>query len=106
MLIIANANYFGGSFYIAPEARLDDGRLDAVSIGNAGAFERARMFKMVGKGQHVGYEKVSVRQSPRFELRFEGTLRYELDGEVLSSDEGRMVVESVPSALDVFIPIG
>jgi diacylglycerol kinase (ATP) len=106
MLVIANANYFGGSFHIAPNASLEDGRLDAVSIGNAGPVERARLFRLVGKGRHVGHPKVLVQQSPRFELRFGGTLHYELDGEVLASNEGRLVVESVPSALDVFVPTG
>jgi diacylglycerol kinase (ATP) len=106
MLVIANANYFGGSFHIAPEASLDDGLLDAVSIGNAGPLERARLFGLVGKGRHGGHEKVLIQQSARFELRFEGTLRYELDGEVLASDAGRLVVESVPAALDVFVPAG
>ena len=105
MLVIANANFFGGSFHIAPDADLHDGRLDAVSICNAGPIERARLFGLVGKGRHVGHEKVVVQQSPRFELRFEGTLHYELDGEVLASDAGYLVVESVPAALDVFVPM-
>jgi diacylglycerol kinase family enzyme len=36
-LCVANARYFGGGMKIAPEAKLDDGKFDVVSIGDIGA---------------------------------------------------------------------
>ena len=51
MLTISNANYFGGSFHIAPRASLSDGRLDAVVIRDAGPLTRARLFSTVSKGR-------------------------------------------------------
>src|SRR4030095_12850977 len=36
-LCIANARYFGGGMKIAPNAKLDDGKFDVVSIGDLGA---------------------------------------------------------------------
>jgi diacylglycerol kinase family enzyme len=36
-LCVANARYFGGGMKIAPDAKLDDGRFDVVSIGDIGA---------------------------------------------------------------------
>ncbi len=36
-LCIANARYFGGGMKIAPDAKLDDGKFDVVSIGDIGA---------------------------------------------------------------------
>src|SRR5437660_1230153 len=35
---VANARYYGGAMKIAPDAKLDDGLLDVVSIGDASAF--------------------------------------------------------------------
>ena len=36
-LCVANARYFGGGMKIAPDAKLDDGKFDVVSIGDIGA---------------------------------------------------------------------
>ena len=36
-LCVANARYFGGGMKIAPDAKLDDGKFDVVSVGDIGA---------------------------------------------------------------------
>lgn len=104
MLTVSNANYFGGSFHIAPRASLSDGRLDAVVIRDAGPLTRARLFSTVSKGRHEGDPHIVVRQAPSFTIRFEGELRYEADGEVYAARSSPLVVESVPQALRVCAP--
>ena len=104
MLVVANANYFGGSFHIAPHARLDDGRLDAVSIANGSAFERARLFSLVGRGRHEGHPKVVIKQASRLEVHSEPGWRYEMDGEVYTCEGGRLEIVSVPAALEICAP--
>jgi len=106
MLTVSNANYFGGSFHIAPRASLTDGRLDAVVIKDAGPLTRARLFSIVSKGRHEGDPHIVIRQAPSFAIRFEGTLRYEADGEVHATTTSPLVVESVPGALNVCVPRG
>ncbi len=104
MLTVSNANYFGGSFHIAPRASLSDGRLDAVVIGDAGPLARARLFSIVSKGKHEGDPDIVLKQSRSFTIRFEGTLRYEADGEVYAAASSPLTVESVPQALRVCAP--
>lgn len=104
MLTISNANYFGGSFHIAPRASLSDGRLDAVVIRDAGPLTRARLFSTVSKGRHEGDPHIVARQAASFAIRFEGELRYEADGEVFAARSSPLVVESVPQALRVCAP--
>ncbi len=104
MLVIANANYFGGSFHIAPSASLEDGMLDAVSIYDAGPLARASLFKKVAKGRHEGEEKVRIQQSGAFRIECEGRVRYEVDGEVYTSRGSTLEVQSLPRALTVFVP--
>jgi diacylglycerol kinase (ATP) len=106
MLTVSNGNYFGGSFHIAPAARLDDGRLDAVSIYDAGPIGRAALFSRVSKGTHPGHEKVDIRQAPRFTIGFDAPVRYEIDGDVYDLDGTTLEIEAVARALDVFIPAG
>lgn len=103
MLTISNGNYFGGSFHIAPRASLADGRLDAVAIRDAGPLTRARLFSRVSKGAHQDLPGVVCLQSPSFMLRFEGALRYEMDGEVYASRDS-LAVASMPGALQVCAP--
>jgi diacylglycerol kinase (ATP) len=103
MLTISNANYFGGSFHIAPAAKLDDGKLDLVAIHDAAPLARAKLFGAVGKGKHAGLSGVEFLTAPTFAIHFDGTLRYEADGEVYSSTSP-LVVTSVPHALKVCAP--
>jgi diacylglycerol kinase (ATP) len=103
MLTISNANYFGGSFHIAPRAKLDDGRLDLVAIHDAAPATRAKLFNAVSKGRHEGLAQVEFLTAPSFSIHFDGILRYEADGEVYSSPSP-LVVTSVPAALRVCTP--
>jgi hypothetical protein len=105
MLTISNANYFGGSFHIAPRAKLDDGQLDLVAIHDAAPAARARLFNAVSKGKHEGLREVEFMTGPSFSIHFDGTLRFEADGEVYSSGSP-LVVTSVPAALRVCTPRG
>lgn len=104
MLTISNGNYFGGSFHIAPGARLDDGMLDAVSIFNVAPAGRARVFSQVARGRHYGHRMVEVRQAPRFVVTFDSPVRYELDGEVFTLDGPSLEIEAVKGALSVYVP--
>ncbi len=106
MLTISNANYFGGSFHIAPRASLSDGLLDAVVIRDAGPFTRARLFSSVSKGTHENDPRIVFRQARSFAIRFQGALRYEVDGEVYAALASPLVVESIPHALRVCSPLG
>ena len=53
MLIIANGRNFGGMFQIAPDARIDDGQLDAISILDAPPLTRISMLAAAPSGKHV-----------------------------------------------------
>jgi diacylglycerol kinase (ATP) len=104
MLVIANAKNFGGSFRIAPQASLTDGKLDAVSIHDASAFGRMRLFGAATKGTHAGHAEVRVEQAPQFTLRFAAPPAYETDGEYRRSESAEIVVSCVPKALRVVVP--
>jgi len=104
MLTISNGNYFGGSFHIAPKATLDDGKLDAVSIFDAGPIARVGLFSKVAGGTHHGDKRVRIRQAARFVVRFDTPVRYEIDGDVYELAGTTLEVEVVPRALSVFVP--
>ncbi|MFV2007240.1 MAG: diacylglycerol kinase family protein [Longimicrobiales bacterium] len=103
MLVVANAPNMGGSFLIAPEARLDDGKLDVCAIEDSGPLERLRLFRMAGAGEHGRSDRVTFRQNGAFTIRFTAPEPYEVDGELLMSTSLVAQVDSVPRALRVIV---
>ncbi len=104
MLTISNGRIFGGGFPIAPDAELEDGRLDVCAIADSSPAGRARLFGLAGKGRHGGAREVSLRQGRAFAVRFDRRVRYEVDGDVHQSRAGEVRVDAVPSALSVIVP--
>ena len=101
MLIVANAKHFGGSFHIAPDAELTDGRLDAISILDAPPLSRLGLFVAATRGTHTTNERVVTEQSAGFTLGFAEPPAYETDGEYRRARSAELEVTCVPQALRV-----
>ncbi len=104
MLVVANARNFGGTFRIAPQACLTDGRLDAISIHNAPAWRRVLLFAAAARGTHIALPEVVAEQAPCFTLRFQSPPAYEIDGEYHRASSDELQVTCVPGALRVVRP--
>jgi diacylglycerol kinase (ATP) len=104
MLIIANGQMFGGTFRIAPRARLEDGHLDAMAFSNMSLPERVRMIGRLVRGNHLGSRAVSCTIAGSFRLRFETPPAYETDGEWNRASSAELDVTCIPGALRVLAP--
>jgi diacylglycerol kinase (ATP) len=104
MLVIANARVFGGGFQIAPEASLDDGRLDAMAFANMGFFRRLGVLSALMKGRHTASSEVTALRAARYRLRFERPPAYETDGEWNQARAAQLTIEAAPGALPVLVP--
>lgn len=104
MLTISNGCYFGGGFPIAPGATVDDGKLHACRIVDAGPLERLRLFNRAEKGRHVESQRVEVLDDARFTVTFASPPRFEMDGEVRIAAESTLEVTISPGALPVIVP--
>lgn len=101
ILTITNGKFFGGGFPMAPEAEVQDGRLHACLISDAGPFQRLGLFSAAEKGRHVTSDRTTIHSSSGFRLNFGHPTRFEADGDVfVSSDEG-LDVEVLPGRLEV-----
>jgi diacylglycerol kinase (ATP) len=102
---VANARYYGGAMKIAPDAKLDDGFLDVVSIGDASSFRILSNAPRLYFGAHLRMDEVDhalAKQIVARPLRKDEVVRIELDGEVV----GRLpaTFQVVPLALRVRCP--
>lgn len=105
MVTVSNGPFFGGAILIAPAAELADGMLDACAIGDANALARAALFHQASTGRHVLSPKVHTRRDTGFVLRFETAPKYEVDGDVWQAEGPEVVIEAVPKALRIVVPI-
>ena len=101
MLIIANGRNFGGMFQIAPDARINDGKLDAISILDASPLTRISMLAAAPSGRHVRNPLVLSEQASAFTLTFGAPPAYETDGEYNQAQSSTLEISCVPGALRV-----
>ena len=104
-LCIANARYFGGGMKIAPEAKLNDGQFDVVSIGDLSAAEILANAHQLYLGTHLGMRQVHHTRATRIHAQSadkDVLISLELDGEL----PGRLpaTFEILPRALRVRCP--
>ncbi len=104
MLVFSNGATFGGTFRIAPAARVDDGLLDQVEIGDVHGFARLPLFVRALRGAHVNHPKVHVARRARFDLTFSQPPECDLDGELVQLASRHATVRAVPRALRVAAP--
>jgi len=101
---VANARYFGGGMKVAPNALLDDGLFDLVSIGAMSAATILANSYRLYLGTHLGMRQVGHAHARRVTARAfaNEVVKLEVDGELA----GRLPAEFevLPAALRVRCP--
>ncbi len=100
-IVVANGQWFGGAFRIAPDASVSDGRLDLVAIGDASPLRRAQLFGGAPWGKHVRAAEVVYAQHPRVLLHFNAPPRFQADGELYQARSNTLEISILPKALRV-----
>ena len=104
-LCVANARYYGGAMKIAPNAKLDDGLFDIVTIGDIGAFKILTSAPKLYLGSHLRMDQVAHALGKRLVARAgekEPKIAIELDGEVIGQLPATF--QLVPKALRIRCP--
>lgn len=99
---VANNSTFGGGMRVAPQAELDDGQFDIVTIGEVGKLRYVANLPKVFKGTHVDEEQVSVFRAQHLELTASRPFPVYADGEHLTELPASLRV--LPRALSVLVP--
>jgi YegS/Rv2252/BmrU family lipid kinase len=104
-LCIANARYFGGGMKIAPEAKLDDGLLDVVAVGDLDTLKILTNVYRLYLGTHLGMREVRHAHARRVQVSADKpgeVVSIEVDGELAGVLPATF--EILPRALRVRIP--
>ncbi len=98
----ANSKAYGGGMFLAPDAQLDDGQLDVVSVGEVGKLRYLANLPKVFKGAHLGHEEVTVRRAAEIRIAADRDLEVYADGEHIADLPATISV--LPRALNVISP--
>lgn len=103
---ICNAKCYGGGYYCAPKAVVDDGLVDICMVKKVSRFTFAKLVKDYKAGKHLDNPKfkpyVLYKQGRVVEMEIEKPLYYSIDGETDKSSS--IKIEVVPKALRFVVP--
>lgn len=87
MISVTNGKRAGGGFYIAPEAKPDDGLLDLVMIGPLTSVERLRYLPVIENGKHLGLSFVQYHKVKQVTIKSDEIIALHADGEFFPATE-------------------
>ncbi|MGH2961321.1 MAG: diacylglycerol/lipid kinase family protein [Solirubrobacterales bacterium] len=99
---VANNRAYGGGMLVAPDAELDDGRLDVVMTGQVGKLRFLANLPKVFKGTHAENEEVTILRAAEVEIRADRQFAVYADGDHLV--DLPVTVRVLPRALGVIAP--
>lgn len=99
---VANNKAYGGGMLVAPDASLDDGEFDIVTIRDHNRLRFLANLPKVFKGTHVNEDEVRVFRASQLELTASRPFPVYADGEHLT--ELPVTVRVLPRALSVLVP--
>lgn len=101
---VANSRAYGGGMFLAPDARLDDGMFDIVTVAAVSKLRFLSGLPKVFKGEHVENDEVSVYHAAEVTLEADRPFRLYADGEYLTDLPATLRL--LPAALSVIVPPG
>ena len=101
-LVIGNGVECAGGMKLTPDAKLNDGFFDVLSIHAMNVFSQLLNFPKVYTGQHIQCVNFSIRKCKSLKIRSDEDITLEADGEILGSPPYNL--EIMPSAIRVKMP--
>jgi diacylglycerol kinase (ATP) len=96
---VCNSRQIGGGRLIAPDAMIDDGRLDVCLIQSMPLTDFVALLRLVSNGDHVDDERVRYFRAASLELTFDRQVKVNTDGQVL--DAARCEYHVLPRAVQL-----
>jgi YegS/Rv2252/BmrU family lipid kinase len=100
LVVVANGIFVGGGMKVAPGARIDDGKLDALTVCDLSRLQVVRQFRRLYSGTHVKIQKIVMLSGAQVTVEtIDGAppLPIEADGDVRGHTPAKFRI--IPSSL-------
>lgn len=84
-IIVANGQYYGSGLKPAPQAKVDDGMLEVVLIGDIHFGEALKNLGKLRRGEHIDHPKVEYFRGEYIRATSEERVLAEMDGELVGT---------------------
>ena len=102
-IVAANGRYYGGTFNPTPDAIVNDGYIDAMTINKVSRFQVLGLINKYQKGEHKNIvELCKISRAKRVEVISEKEIPVNLDGELFDSKTA--VFELIENAVKFVLP--
>ena len=104
MLVLCNGPREGGGFFVAPDAKPDDGIFHYAMIENVSRPMMFRLIPEVMNGTHGRFKQVKLGKFRTLELASERPMTIHIDGEIFAgftSDVCKLQVSILPGAVQL-----
>ncbi len=104
MLTLCNGGREGGGFQLAPDARVDDGHFELVSVRNVSRLMMLRLIPTFMKGTHEDFQPIDITRFQALDVEADRPLYIHTDGEIFSgfsSDLRQIKVKIIPGAVEL-----
>ncbi|HNN92912.1 MAG TPA: diacylglycerol kinase family lipid kinase [Pseudomonadota bacterium] len=68
LVAVGNGGYFGAGMHFAPEARIDDGLLDVLFVGDLSFVEKVNLSRYIYSGTHISLPKMDYHKARRIRI--------------------------------------
>ena len=101
-IVVANSRYYGGGMCVAPDAKLTDGMLEVVFIGNTSKPRFLANLPKVFSGKHVDVDSVETYRAREVRVSADRPFDVYADGDHLTQLPA--TVRVIPGAMRVIVP--
>lgn len=102
LIVVSNAQLYGPSLRISPDALLDDGLLDICIFRGQNALDVWRHFFLVRVGRHETSSHIEMLRGKRIQVLGGKPLPVQLDGDPVGNTP--MTIEVLPHAIELVVP--
>ena len=99
LLSFCNSRYTGGKMMMAPEAKIQDGKLDIIRVGNLSPWRVLGNFPRIYRGTHIGRKGIESLQTKSIRFLRPQRLPMMVDGEIITAELQKL--EVLPNALEI-----
>jgi YegS/Rv2252/BmrU family lipid kinase len=106
LVSVGNTRRTGGTFFMTPDARPDDGFLDFIYGGDVGRPRLLRLLPTTFDGSHVHEPEIEYERTRRLSIACEPATPVQADGELFDLAATHIEYSILPSKLLVIVPGG